>query len=167
MASSAVRAVLDCTEGAAFSSGPLVKIQHVVKASKEGQQKFSEVVRSTPTMGKVVLCILCVMGRAKFESISLKKIKSLVQDCLNRSDRLDAVLPTHDFISVLENLVDHDLLATGGSRVSEVPVSELLDIEITLRTPCDDLEKELEDELKSSFYVLLREKAETVFAESN
>jgi Cdc6-like AAA superfamily ATPase len=171
MATNAIQLCLETTKGGVESGGFLVKVSHATRAVKHREVNCTEIIKGTPVMGKILLSIVAVFAKAKSNAPTLGKLKDFVQECLNRTNRMSELLETHDFLLVMESLVDNKLLSTGNTsgkaQLSLAAVSELMQMPIQLLVPLEEVEMALKDEMEGrEFYERLRDHAKTIAADN-
>lgn len=167
MTSHAIQHCLEKTPEDASSDGHLVTTKHILDANKEYEvdgRNYSRTIDGLPVTGKVVLCVLATIAREKQCALSLYQLKEAVESCLNSTERMDEVLPTGDFLTLLDMLCDQGLLCTADhspTNFSQAILGDVLSAPIELKRPLQDVEMALEKELEHSFYVALRERAQS------
>ncbi len=152
VAARAVAKCIDQTKEGVTSSVPLVKIQHALQAYKLFETDYKGIIEKLPMTSKVVLCVASVTAKTN-ESITLKRLQHLVTETLRETGRLDDMIPSRDFIGVVETLIDSGLMKSSVQR------NEKGGFEIEVEIPVGDVEDVLVAELTTPFYATLRERA--------
>lgn len=166
MAAYAVQLRLDQTEEDSVSTGALVKFKDAMSASKasEGMQ-IGERVASLPPTGLAVLCVLTEFSSAGFQKTTIMEARSRANECLQEARQSDDILPGPDFLLTLEMIIDMGLLgASRGDKPSEInfssrDVSSVLQEQIYLQTPLEEVSKILDTEVKLPFFHTVRHHA--------
>lgn len=157
VAARAVAECLDRTPDNVTTTGPLVKIQDVMKVLKSFEKDYKAIIDGLPTAAKVVLCVASVFAK-KNQTVTLRRLHDLVSEALAETSRANDLMQSDDFVVTVEILVDSGLLKSSVSK-KRASVDEKVSSQIELHIPVEDVEAALTEELKIPFYATLRDRA--------
>lgn len=148
MASTAANICRDRTEDFATSTGCLVQMSDVVKASKQSDGIATiERVSALPPMMLSLLLILNELATVGLHSMSILKAKKWSSECLREAGKGDECLSISDFLLTLEMTVDMGLLRAHREgrpstlNFSNRTTSEVMNEQLSLRNPLEEVIK--------------------------
>jgi hypothetical protein len=103
--------------------------------------------------------VIVTFARANRKATTLQKLKDAVEWCLSKTNRINELMETEDFLLMMQHLLDQSLLSTGKSSLAESFVGtrgcdDLLKCPIHLLMPMEEVAEALKSELtdRSDFY---------------
>lgn len=131
-------------------------MKHVIIGNKDDHTGIKSRVDGLPITGRIMLCILVTLAQNNVLSTKLRRLKSIVLDCMRQTHLEDEYIGDEDFANLIGTLTDSGLLLAKQNPLSKGNLGEQ---EIQLGQQMEDVRKVLEKELNEPFYVKMRENA--------